>query len=231
MRIYQSTIEAAKELARELKEMGIQYQSTTVQDKFVGDNPDFITLELTGYSYCINQWEDLDDLIDHMELNREWVYAEEDERLGFDITNKNPGYAWKKNKSFWEQFLRDGFFSYSYPERWQAQVPYIIQELKLRPNTRQAVMSFYESTKDMMNWGGRDRVPCSLTYHFLIRDGKLNLIYTQRSCDYALFYGSDVFLTIRLLDYVAKQVGVECGSFFHQIGSLHCFKGQVKDLF
>jgi len=231
MRIYQSTIEAAKELARELKEMGIQYQSTTVQDKFVGDDPNFITLELTGYSYCINQWDDRDDLLDFMNINRTWAYAEEDERLSLSLVNKNPGKAWKNNRDFWKDFLRDGFFSYAYPERWHAQLPYVIQELKLRPNTRQAVMSFYESTKDMMNWGGKDRVPCSLTYHFLLRDGKLNLIYTQRSCDYTLFYGSDVFLTIGLLEFIAKEVGVKCGSFFHQIGSLHCFKGQVKDMF
>ena len=36
MRIYQSAIVAANELGRELKEMGIHYQSDTVQDKYVG---------------------------------------------------------------------------------------------------------------------------------------------------------------------------------------------------
>lgn len=231
MRIYQSAIVAANELGRELKEMGIHYQSDTVQDKYVGDDPDFETLELMAYSYCIQQWPDLEELLDHMNMPKEWVLRELMERLDFTSTNKNPGFAWKERKDLWEQYLRNGCFSYSYPERWQAQLPYIIEELKQRPNTRQAILSFYEATRDMMNWGGRDRVPCSLTYQFLIRNNRLHIIYSQRSCDYTLFYASDVYTTIGLLEYVAKQVGVEVGYFYHNIGSLHTFKANVKDMF
>ena len=235
MRIYQSCIDAADELKRELKEMGIEYQSATVQDKQVGDNPDFRTLELMGYSYCIQQYDDLEKFIDHMGINRQWVEAECEERLDLNYatrpTRLNPGTAWELNKEFWGQFIRNGCFSYSYPERWQAQIQYVIHELKERPNTRQAMMTMYESAKDMMNWGGNDRVPCSLSYQFMIRGNKLHLIYNQRSCDFFLFYGSDVYLTIQLLRYVSNCIGVEPGWFYHNIGSLHVFAGQVKDEF
>jgi len=231
MRVYQSTIECAKELARELKEMGIEYQSDTVQDKYVGDDPDFRTLELMSYSYCIQQYNDLEELLAYMNMDIDWVHAEIAERLDFSIVNKNPGEAWKIRQDFWKPYIRNGCFSYAYPERWQAQIPYVIQELKERPNTRQAIISMYESNKDMMNWGGRDRVPCSLTYQFFIRGNKLHVIYSQRSCDYVLFYASDVYTTIKLMQYIADQVGVTPGWFYHNIGSLHTFHAHVKGEF
>jgi len=231
MRIYQSTVDAAKEIGRELKEMGIRYQSETVQDKYVGDDPNFETLELMGYSYCIQGYNDLNELLKEMNIHVEWAYAELSERVNLQLVNKNPGKAWELRKAFWQPYLRNGVFSYSYPERYHAQLPYIIHELKTRPNTRQAILSFYESTKDMMNWGGQDRVPCSLSYQFLIRNNMLHVIYNQRSCDYALFYASDVFMTINLMIFIANSVGVKPGYFYHNIGSLHCFKGHVKDMF
>ena len=231
MRIYSSCIEAADELRRELKEMGIEYQSDTVQDKFVGNNPDFITLELMAYSYCITQFDDMWEFIERMKVNQMWLEVECSERLNCHGSDLNPGYAWQYNKEFWEQFLRNGVFSYSYPERWHAQLPYVIRELQQRPNTRQAIMTMYESTKDMMNWGGQDRVPCSMSYQFFIREGKLHVIYTQRSCDFTLFYASDVYLTVKLLEHVADAIDCKVGYFYHNIGSLHVFKGQVKDEF
>ncbi len=231
MRIYNSAIVAADELGRELKEMGIRYQSDTVQDKYVGDDPDFETLELMGYSYCIQDAQDLEELLAHMKMDVEWVHAELAERLDFASTNKNPGECWKIREEFWKPYIRNGCLSYSYPERWQAQIPYVIRELQERPNTRQAIISMYESTKDMMNWGGNDRVPCSLTYQFFIRNGKLHVIYSQRSCDYTLFWASDVYTTVKLMHYIADKVGIEPGTFFHNVGSLHTFKANVEDNF
>jgi len=231
MRIYQSCIDAADELKRELKEMGIEYQSDTVQDKYVGDDPNYKTLELMAYSYCIQKFDDLEELLKHQNANIEWVHRECFERLRIELYDKNPGYAWKSNENFWKPFLRNGCFSYSYSERWLTQIPYIIKELKERPNTRQAIISMYESTKDMMNWGGCDRVPCSLTYQFFIRRNRLHVIYSQRSCDFNLFYASDVYLTINLLMHIAEAIGADVGYFYHNIGSLHTFAYQVAGEF
>jgi thymidylate synthase len=135
--------------------------------------------------------------------------------------------AWKEDRDKWEKFLRDGVFSYSYAERWQYQLPYVIRELKARPNSRQAIMTMYDVHQDMMNWGGRDRVPCSLSYQFLLRDDKLTLIYTQRSCDFLSFFATDVYLSVRLLQHVAAEIDATPVRFIHQIGSLHAF---AKDL-
>jgi thymidylate synthase len=222
-----------KEIEREIWEMGTRYNSDTVQDKVVTGDSKFQTIELFGYSYMLKDGylkSDLEKIILYFgdENDLAWCKAEIQERLNFALINKNPGEAWKIKDKFWGQFLRDGIFSYSYTERWQQQLPFIINELKIRPNSRQAMMTMYSAEKDIMNFGGRDRVPCSVSYQFAIRNDKLTLIYNQRSCDFLKFFAADVYFTVHLLNYVANEVGVEMGNFIHFLGSLHAFAGDLE---
>jgi thymidylate synthase len=227
-------MEMIKEVERDLFEMGIKYQSSTVQDMNVGEDEKFQTLELFGYAYTLKNYSnsDLDKMLKYTNSNTKWVKAECEERLDPDYPwmDKNPGYAWQVNKEaaeFWGRFLKDGMFSYSYIERWQWQLPYIINELRLRPNSRQAIMTMYSAERDIMNWGGKARVPCSLTYHFVIREDTLKLIYNQRSCDFLNFFASDVYQGVKLLQFVADEINVEPGDFIHYLNSLHAFKGDM----
>jgi len=230
MRLYQDAMEMVKEVERDLFEMGVRYQTETVQDQAVKNDPKFRTIELFGYGYTLTGYRHLNDIIDYFQLNKTWMMAENQERLfGLERLPLNPGAAWVHNEDFWGRFLRDNKFAYSYAERWQKQIPYIVNELLLRPYTRQTVMTMYDQHQDMMNWGGRDRVPCSLTYQFMIRNNKLHLIYNQRSCDFIKFFGTDVWLTVNLLQHVAERVGVETGNFVHFLGSLHAFAGDLED--
>lgn len=237
MRIFTNAVEMVGEVERDLFEMGTQYQSATCQDQNVQDNPDFRTMELCGYSYMLTDFNpknlmEMALYTGYLEGKREWLLAESEERLYASSaldTPLNPGKAWQYNKELWGKFIRNGVFSYSYAERWQAQLPYIIRELLEKPNSRQAVMTMYDRHEDMLNWGGFDRVPCSLSYQFMIREGKLVVIYNQRSCDFVKFFGADVYFTIELLKMVAKNLGIEAGQFIHNLGSLHAFAGDLKD--
>ena len=58
MRVYIKPLEMIKEVERDLFEMGTRYQTATVQDKLVADNPKFQTIELMGYGYCLTQWNE-----------------------------------------------------------------------------------------------------------------------------------------------------------------------------
>jgi len=236
MRIYQNPVEMVKEVERDLFEMGVRYHTETVQDKFVGDDPGYRAIELTGYAYSLTASFDnvrLEQMMKYLNGNVEWAKREEVERLLGTRENAgprgplNPGESWKLDSGKWGKFIRDGKFSYSYGERWQAQLPYVIDELKRRPTTRQAIMTMYDVHQDMMNWGGRDRVPCSISYQFVLRNGNLTLIYNQRSCDFMKFFASDVYLTTRLLQHVASEINATPSRFVHFIGSLHAF---AKDL-
>ena len=227
MRIYTDAVEMIKEVERDLFEMGIRYQSTTVQDRIVGNDPEFQTIELTAYQYSLKNpgLKALGGILDYMGIGRAWPYAELLERLKGAV---NPGVAWEADPIRWERFLRDGKFSYFYPERLYHQIQAVIQELTEVPETRQAVMTMYDVHQDLMNWRGRDRVPCSMSYHFLLRGKELTCIYEQRSCDFIQFFAADVFVTCGMLLNVAGQVpGVESTRFVHSIHSLHAFQ---KDL-
>ncbi len=233
MRIYNDPAEMIKEVERDLYEMGIMYTSETVQDKKVKGN-EAQTLELFGYGYILTSWDEnrLIDLLRYYDNNILWAQKEAEERLDngrYIAEPLNPGKAWSFNQEFWRPFLRDGLFSYSYTERWQEQIPYIIHELSLRPNSRQAIMTMYDRHQDIMNWGGRDRVPCSMYYSFLIRQKKLHLTYHQRSCDLIKFFATDVYLTIKLLEVVAYKLNLKIGRFTHVIDSLHAFKNDLEE--
>lgn len=232
MRLYQDCLEMIKEVQRDLKEMGIFYQSETVQDKFVGKDKNFETLELVGYAYTLTSYKNLEEMLNFSgKINREWIDREIEDRLNLSLVNKNPGHAWKCNADLWEKFIRDGKFSYSYSERWQEQIPYVINELRLRKNSRQAMITMYDRHQDMLNWGGKDRVPCSVSYQFLIRENKLVCIYNQRSCDFQNFFAADVYFTIKLQEFIARQVKIESGDFIHFLGSLHAFRKDLKEVF
>jgi thymidylate synthase len=240
MRIYNDCLEMVKETERDLAEMGIEYESETVQDQhLVGE--DRMTKEISPYAYTIvsndnGSFEELHKFLvykkdkpEHIDFHK-WLAAEAEERF-IGCSNKNPGEAWEKYSSFWQQYIRKGKFAYTYVERIQEQLSYVIEELHDNPNSRQVVMTIYDRHQDLMNWGGLDRVPCSLTYHFLIRNKRLNLIYSQRSCDFFKFFQADVFFAISLQNNIADTLNIKCGNFTHFINSLHVFKKDVKGVF
>ena len=235
MRVFRNAQEALDEIERELYEMGTMYGSDTFQDKFVSGDWQYYTKELAGYSYCLTKWADLDDAVANFPgmSALEVMYCKQElvDRLG--IGARNPGNAYKIRPHIWEEFLQaDGKFSYTYNERMHGintppnedQLYRVIQELRNKPNTRQAVVSIYDYKLDLPNWGGKKRIPCSMYYQFLLRKDELNLIYTMRSCDYYTHLPIDLWLAIRLLEYVAKRINKNTGRFIHFVGSLHAFQ-------
>lgn len=225
MRIYSDAMSMVREVERDLFEMGVRYQSATVQDRFVGDDPDYETLELGAYQYSLSRVDlvELEKVVSYLKGNLSWAKKELSERIRGSI---NPGFAWSLDEDRWAPFLRDERFAYHYPERLAYQLKYVIQELRMRPNSRQAVMTMYDVHQDMMNWGGLDRVPCSLTYHFMLRNKELTIVYSQRSCDFLKFFATDVYITCGMLVHVAKELLIppEQCRFIHVVNSLHAFK-------
>lgn len=108
------------------------------------------------------------------------------------------------------------------------------------PLTRQAYLPVW-FPEDLTAAMEPKRVPCSLGYHFIMRDGKLDVTYYIRSCDYVRHFRDDVYLTIRLLLWVLDQcrlampekdwADVKPGSLIMHITSLHMFKADHKRMF
>jgi len=228
MRIYNDPVEMVKEVERDLFEMGLRVDCHTVQDKNVEGDSDYQNLELFGYTYRLTSFtsQKLSEMIAYMKGNEEWAKHELVDRLSPEYIN--PGKAYKKWEKVWKPFLRDGTFSYTYNQRIRDQLPCVIQELKKRPNSRQAIITVYDKHLDMNNWGGLDRVCCSLYYQLFYRSGKLNMIYSMRSCDFLTHFVHDVYFAIGILRYVAKELDWDVGFFIHFLGSLHAFRKDME---
>lgn len=230
MRIYKSCKEAASETKRELKEMGVEVRLETMQDKFIKGDPDYITNELIGYSYMILDTADKEELPIAFDKTKEIEWAEQDFQERISQTNVNPGEAYKL-RDVWEEFVHDGKFSYSYPERINDQVEKVIECLKTTPTSRNSIISLWDPTLDQDRIGGKMRVPCSMYYQILIREGKVNMLYNIRSNDLMTHWCWDVYLAIKLQEYIASKLDMPTGWFIQQVGSLHSYQKDLKGIF
>lgn len=116
------------------------------------------------------------------------------------------------------------------------QIDMVVSELKRDPSSRRATMKIntpHETAKGEKNLSETKDEPCTLSLQFLLRDGKLELTTVMRSNDIWFGVPNDVIYFTTLQQYVAKQLGVELGSYIHIATSLHVYDrnlSQVADV-
>jgi thymidylate synthase len=228
MRIFRNFIEAQNEIKRDLAELGVQVHPETMQDKVVKDDPDFDTKELANYIYAVTK----PDYAEIEGTHDEWIKQEWLDRVAGGL---NPGLAYRKRRDVWEQFLehksKEPHFSYTYSVRMGGQyLEAIVDELITHPNSRQLFLPVWDRNIDWERLGKR-RVPCSLGYWFVQRDGRVHLTYMMRSCDFFTHYPNDVALATILQHYVAAEADYKVGTFTHFVGSLHIYAKDVANVF
>lgn len=88
----------------------------------------------------------------------------------------------------------------------------VVDLLVRSPLTRQAYLPvwFPEDT------GAVDgqRVPCTLGYHFMIRDGKLSIRYYIRSCDIYRHMSNDLYFAGRLAQWTVSQINAQLNKLY-----------------
>ena len=102
-----------------------------------------------------------------------------------------------------------------------SQWDYIKEELKQDPDSRRAVVhirSPWDSVKAKLD------VPCTLSLQFFIRDEKLHLVAHMRSSDLILGIAYDVPAFTLMQELMAKELGVELGTYTHVSNSLHIYE-------
>ena len=231
MRIFKTFLECHKEVERELRHSGVIYQSESYQDKDIKDNTEFLTKELIGYSFLVRDPQ-IDDYINELALDRQWIDAEFEERIsGLKL---NPGEAYKL-RSVWDEFIHDGKFAYTYSERIGDQVKDVIRLLSENKSSRHAMIFIYQPEIDNPRRGGKIRIPCSIYYNFFIRkegeQDKLNMIYNIRSNDFATHFPYDLILARMLQEYIAQELAIPTGDLIYQSCSLHVFKKDYEEVF
>lgn len=248
MRIYSDCRELMSEMGRDLWEMGKIVKPKTYQNKVIEGNDDFVTKELICEQYCLTSLDEVKYLFAFTK-SQAWAEAEFQERVSFP--GINPGEAYKLRPEMWEQFLVNDKFDYTYGERFNQSVKYqgsftpllmaIAKQLASDSDTRKAILPVYGSYRyeagdtilDIDRMDGHARIPCSMYFDFLLRNGKLNICYHQRSSDFVQHFGNDVYLAWQLMLYMVKLVNsilpedadvVEPGYLYHTIDSLHAYK-------
>lgn len=155
------------------------------------------------------------------------------ERVGGEPLNPSPSEAWWpfRKKSADGDTNKDHksegtAFSHTYPERmWPKDAGHnpehpaytnhgirfeygdlndVVEQLRKAPNTRQAYLPIW-FPEDTGAVHGK-RVPCTLGYHFIIRDGFLDISYFMRSTDLLRHFQDDVYLAVRLAQWVVERL-------------------------
>lgn len=115
----------------------------------------------------------------------------------------------------------------------------VVNQLVKSPMTRQAYLPIW-FPEDTGAVHGK-RVPCTLGYHFIIREGKLDVSYFMRSTDLLRHYQDDIYMAMRLAQWVANKVNdgmaykynepippgeeLEVGNLIFHTANLHIFEG------
>lgn len=208
------------------------------------DTPDDLWEVINQY-IKMDMPETIEELGKECRADLPWAEDHFQERIDPNC-NHNPGYQyqnWPYYKVNTEdndsKFRKEGenYFSHTYMERFwpdksikgTGKMAYnygdfadTIEKLKKDNGTRQAFFAIWHP-QDQADDGVR--LPCTIGYHFLIRNGKLHIAYLIRSCDIMRHFKNDIYMTVRLAQYVRDQVdpNLQLGQMNMWIGSLHCW--------
>lgn len=201
-----------------------------------------VSFEIPLPSYDLELWQQA------IQPNLPWAEDHFQERVSGIPHNPPPSHEWwpyaQKNNA---DHRKDEIFSHTYPERFWPQfagdnppdrrtgfanrglrfdygdLGDLVEILKTRTGSRQAYLPVW-FPEDLFASRMGERVPCTLGYHFLIRNGKLKIVYYIRSCDFYRHFRDDVYMAGRLAQWVAGQIaGVTPTRLVMHISSLHIF--------
>lgn len=125
------------------------------------------------------------------------------------------------SKNF-DAFRDDGTFHGAYGPRVRAQLPAIVQRLKIDPYTRQAIVVLWDPMRDTFVEGLSD-YPCTISLQYFIRDGVLEAHTHMRSNDVWWGLAYDAFQFTQLQITIANVLGIEAGRYYHHANSLHFY--------
>lgn len=135
---------------------------------------------------------------------------------------------------FWPTDLHDGFsiFPTKYWHGYRFPVgdlDDVITQLIADKGTRQAYLPIFFPEDTGATKG--QRVPCTLGYHFIVREDQLHMQYNLRSCEIYRHFTNDIYMAVRLAQHVGSSIGVtDMGRLTVNIVSFHGFVGDAEKI-
>jgi thymidylate synthase len=217
-----------------LKVFGTEVDAGHWQGYETKGKPDLVTEEIMNLTLVAPIPVGKFELRDHCKPNMPWAEEEFQERVG--RVPRNP-HASLQNWPWWreqsESTMYEGMFSHTYSERFwpryrmvssamgeaynflqdrrgiryrYGDLDDVLKLLQKHPHTRQATFPIFFPEDTGAVHGGR--IPCTLHYHFLLREDRLNLWYPIRSCDAVRHFRDDIYMAGRLCQWVIEQLQV-----------------------
>ena len=105
----------------------------------------------------------------------------------------------------------------------KSQFKFVLDELRMDKDSRRAIMFLNLLDDDYPQMHSTKDFSCTPYLHFLLRDGRLNMLTYMRSNDFIYGFCNDVpFFTI-LQELIAAMLDVELGYYYHNAGSEHIY--------
>lgn len=209
-----------------------------IQDK---SSPFSSTIEVEDVTVDVDIPESVEQWQSVVKPNLPWAEEHFNERISGVPYNPPPSHVrWPFAQQDNLEHTVAGQFSHTYPERffpvfangstfprWGIRYELgtlddLIALLRRRPDTRQAYLPIW-FPEDLRAAAENHRVPCSLGYHFLLRNGRLKIVYYMRSCDFYRYFRDDAYMAGRLCQFVAEEIGASPSHLVMHISSLHIF--------
>jgi hypothetical protein len=264
MRIYPNFTEAVRKARQTLIDVGQWVHGDQWQSIDVSKKPEMVMRETLNFSFQVAVMGDLESLRADIHPNLPWADAHFLERVGGSPLNPGEEWAnWPWGNS--ADGFRDanGQFSHTYMERFWPRYAGrtkkgIVDGLGKLPTENKGIRYRYGDLNDLIShmlhhplsrqaylpiWFPEDtgthhrgRVPCTIGYHFIMRENYLHTVYQIRSCDVVRHFQDDIYLAVRLKLHLLKSLAVldkqwekvKPGFFTMHITSLHCFKNDYQ---
>lgn len=268
MKVVPSFSAAIRECGNNLEALSYPVHTDKWQGMNIKSKPEMQMYELLNHSFsCMMPSESLDFYREEVKPNLPWADDHFEERVGGNPLN--PGVQW----AHWpyatsaDRFRTAGDmqFSHTYMERYwpkyaginpnspapnrgyrydYGDLNDVVEQLYKEPMTRQAFLPVWFPEDTGVKHGGR--VPCSIGYHFMMRNGYFHVGYWLRSCDFVRHFRDDIYLTVRLALWVLGKLrekelmaeeadvvwdDVKLGMYSMWMTSLHIFKNDYRMLF
>ncbi len=119
------------------------------------------------------------------------------------------------------------------------QLDNVIEEIKARPDSRRLVVSAWNpATLPDSRWSPQDNVrngraalaPCHAFFQFVVQNGKLSCMLTQRSADVFLGVPFNIASYALLTMMVAHQTNLEPGEFIWSGGDVHVYANHMQQV-
>lgn len=160
------------------------------------------------------------------ELQKEYKkeFAESEDDLGPIY-----GYQWRKfGQQYGEKQRYEGHYEdwdiYNGIERGYDQLQSIVLSLEKNPTDRRMVCSAWNPNQI----AEMALPPCHFAWNVVVYNGKLNLIWHQRSCDVALGVPFNIASYSLLLKLLAKHAGLEEGELVGTLNDCHIYSNHIE---